>query len=1191
MASESMDVDMVNYDASEACFIAQGDAKHDFKSEYGKPDILRELVGQLTQPTSCGKNSISLSEDKIIKKFLLKDEPSINADNIKLMNVDIPAEIGSMSAYIGRLPTNISNLFAKSVTDKYSIFYVRRTGKRETDSADDDVEKAKNVYEQTSPNDGISFVQLALQNAGITDDVFIICDVVYSALRKDLTFAGRAKGWPTPAVEQSYKLSNEKQDFYWLQTPQTQYDPGPKSNPTTDRGYGWTQKASDNSHFRFAWQNVNPGKGGRRATVYETWPGLSQSEDNALPLDPTAPEYPDNMIYSNQRLVMSVNCPLDKMWNYADHTAVLLIHDPRTQKMTYADKALAEKSPKSFSKNAFLSFFNKWKDLANFMMKLARTGQANKTQKIEFTSKYHVLAKRIGDASQAHATLQKSIPYFTINPSDMPKSGKLTPNMKNVIEENSAVSNGNHMFASYDRIAIVQAIKFGSPIVYYDQPKGNALIFISNTLLTVCKKYEQFLNNDAIVRLEKMNIAEGQSVIYSPDGKGSEVRTFIGEMSEWANKMSKSDLITNVVQSGSRQLKDFVAAWWGIAPIITATGNLVNDMTAVIEPVGFDKDISESIQIMQENGIKSLPFDSCKNWTSTLGMVNTLHGEMRVIAEQLKEKGTECELDSKEKARLEKIAGAYATLFGAVDEYAHLVDKVAFKDIPSVINSYSSGIINPEQKANESVPTRQQLIRGALTPESIMLLLPKGIQTNITHLQPWEKRQLGTERARRARNNANLDDLQREFGEVFYIMRNKTYHIDTVLRPLWQTIRNSNYSNSFKNAFIMPILDFTGKLADVMEQNEGSKNAAAMANSANKAIQELFADTADLEEVDMAGGNNGNSMMSLYSLATMPLAGENLNAIAQRMTNELLDNPVITSNTAEAYNDFATILGSVLFSQCSNIEEQVSVNSSASSTDIRHYLIALQKFLLLTDPSNIQLPTDSESFKEDAMEIEAMLSAALSGSGEYIPQTDYLFNALKTQLDSYRGFNAQQIARYIESLETSLAIMNNTPLPIINNEEFMQEGGALRVPKTIPQIASTVRIPEKRVVVDLTESNNPFIWLKPVMVAPIEWGRVIQSCMGDDVNELSSAVSDFLEARIRQGDEPMTTMQLPTGATIQQRLLGRRGRAMGAFQRSSVARDTARAMQRGLVVSGGKGDNKTRRKQKPRRKMTRNTKK
>ena len=1198
MTSQPMETDTVDYNASDACLIAQADAKHDFKSEYGKPDVLRELVGQLTQTKLCSKDSLSIGEDKIIKTFLLKDEPSINADNIKLMNVELPVEEGTMSAYVGRVPPNFSNLFSKSVTDDYSIYYVRRSGKKESGGdGEEEVEKAKNVYEQTPPNDAVSFVQLALQNAGITDDVFIICDVVYSALRKDLTFAGRAKGFPSSALSSAYKLANEKQDFYWLQTPQTQYDPGPKSNPSTDRGYGWTQKASENSHFRFAWQNVNPGNGGRRATVYETWPGLSKSEDNALPLDTTSPEYPDNMIYSNQRLVMSINCPLDKMWNYADHKAVLLIHDPRTQRMTYADKALAEKSPKSFSASSFLSFFQKWKDLASFMMKLARTGEADKTQQVKFSSKYHVLAKRIGDASQAHATLQKSIPYLTLNPSVMPKSGKLTNDLKNTIESNLNISNGNHMFASYDRIAIVQALKFGSPIVYYDQPKGNALIFISNSLLTVCKKYEQFLNNDAIVRLEKMKVTDGQEIVTSPNGKGNEVKTFIGEMSEWANKIGKSELALNLQETGSQELKNFVSNWWGVAPIITATGNLVNDMTAVSEPVLFDRDIMDGLRTIQENGVNAPSFTSCKNWMSTLGMLTTLHGEMRNIAETLKEKGPDCNLDKSETARLEKVASAYTKVFGAIDEFAHLVDKVAFKDIPSIVTSYSASVINPRQSSGESTPSRQQLIRGELSSEQIAMLLPKGIQTNISHLEPWEKRQLGTERARRAKASANLDDLQKEFGEVFYIMRNKTYQIDTVLRPLWDTISNSNYSNAFKNAFIMPILQFSGKLARLMEENEGTRAAAAMAKSANEALEKLFANTVDVDEVDMAGGNVNNPMISLYSLATMPLSGENIQNVAQRLTNELVENRTTSANAAESYQDFATILGSVLYSQCSSIGEQISVKQGFQETDIRQYLIALQKFLLLNDLSKSTITL--ESFQEgelntEAMEIEASLMAAMSDDSQFVPQTDYLFNALKSQLDSYRGFNAEQIAKYIESLETSLAVMNGTPLPIINNEEFQisQQGGDVksRIAKTKPQDVSMVRIPEKRVIVNLTESNNPFVWLKPIMVAPIEWGRIIQSCMGDDVSEIESAVSAFLEARVRQNDEPMNRVRLPTGAKSKLQATGRRGRALGAFQKSMVARDTDLALRRGLPVSGG-SNKKTRKQQKPKKKMTRTNKK
>ena len=217
--------------------------------------------------------------------------------------------------------------------------------------------KSGKAPEQQIQGLGVSWVQRALQLAGITDDIFVICDVVYSALRRDLTFAGRALP-PAELVLPELRFPN--QNFYWLQTPQTQYDPGPKSNWGSDKGYGWKDP---NSHFFFAWQNVNPGKGGRRASVYYPWPGLGNVGPVAgLPpaahdLDSKSPEYPNNMLYTNQRLVLSINCPLDDAWNYKKHDAVLLIHDPITQKMTYANKALASKDSKVYSNLAFLSFF------------------------------------------------------------------------------------------------------------------------------------------------------------------------------------------------------------------------------------------------------------------------------------------------------------------------------------------------------------------------------------------------------------------------------------------------------------------------------------------------------------------------------------------------------------------------------------------------------------------------------------------------------------------------------------------------------------------------------------------------------------------------------------------------------------------------------------------------------------------
>ena len=98
-----------------------------------------------------------------------------------------------------------------------------------------------------------SYLQEALETMGVNDDVFCICDTEKGNVREDLAAA------------------EPRQTFYWMQTPQTLFDPASKIQWDTSlgapRATGFFEK---DSPVKYAWQTAT--RGIKQNMLYPAWP-------------------------------------------------------------------------------------------------------------------------------------------------------------------------------------------------------------------------------------------------------------------------------------------------------------------------------------------------------------------------------------------------------------------------------------------------------------------------------------------------------------------------------------------------------------------------------------------------------------------------------------------------------------------------------------------------------------------------------------------------------------------------------------------------------------------------------------------------------------------------------------------------------------------------------------------------------
>jgi len=490
------------------CLAAQTDASHDFKNEYPN---LSDLV-QKNLPGRCAADKNHKNEDQFVAKSLLASKDSKAADALKIT----PVGDDTSTRTADRINVDKETIFSEEIRNFYDIIAL-------------DVPQV----ELMQPT-GESAIQMTLQEKGIVEDVFIVCDVVNPGIKLDLS---KAKGG--------------NQTFWWVSNTQTGFDPALKLqyNATNHNNEPWFK-----GNFRFAWSAVSSGID--TGTLYPKWPEAADSvpsgRNNLTP---------NEMLTVNKDLFMITRADDAQKWNYKKHESYLVV-DNGNNKYVHIPASLASKNPGIMNNFSALSYKKEATEMIKALFgyvtsepirsRLPNLPALKALLVDNFTTEYHVLAKRCGDMPQALVCLRDKfqlqtllIPYRRgdlskdnvgapdLTSSSVLPSNKITNNDGDIFE-----SNGNHMFASFDRIAIAQSLNYRVPFVFYDQkahePASGAgqaglrgILFIEKSLVSKGAVLESIAKGgvDALDIAKKR--ADGSSFPPLIEGIGASITQFL----------------------------------------------------------------------------------------------------------------------------------------------------------------------------------------------------------------------------------------------------------------------------------------------------------------------------------------------------------------------------------------------------------------------------------------------------------------------------------------------------------------------------------------------------------------------------------------------------------------------------------------------------------------------------------------
>jgi hypothetical protein len=423
------------------CVQAQFDAKHDFKSM--NINKIKELVKKTT-PCTVDTNPIGNFETDFLRNIVLKT-PASDANSLQISknndvnrideffadNSDIQSEFIKKNYKVKTIYRPSFEKPCFGVTSEYGK--ALKTENPFANPPPQSIEGFKrDISRCRSPENNYgtfwekSHIQKALNELGLTEDVFIVCDVAYSNFRNDLMYADREK----------------KQTFYWLQTGQTLIDPAGKTTYSTPAGHNIFR--DPNIKLKFAFQPTESDM-----TEYPVWP------EGETQIDRSGTQASEQVMCNSKKTYLQVqSLTVSKDWN--KHEAILLVETfTGSDQWCILDSKTCEKSEKPFSR-----FKNIWTSIKKFFKKDA--------QQAELTQEYHLYGKRFGDGSQAAKTTQKSFPYYPVKEN----GGAGLLNM----------TNGNHMLASFDKICVGTGLGYLAPIVAYCQNNG-MILFVRNDII------------------------------------------------------------------------------------------------------------------------------------------------------------------------------------------------------------------------------------------------------------------------------------------------------------------------------------------------------------------------------------------------------------------------------------------------------------------------------------------------------------------------------------------------------------------------------------------------------------------------------------------------------------------------------------------------------------------------------------
>jgi hypothetical protein len=424
------------------CVQAQFDAKHDFKSM--NINKIKELVKKTT-PCTVDTNPIGNFETDFLRNIVLKT-PASDANSLQISKNNDVNRIDEFFA-------DNSDIQSEFIKKNYKVKTIYRPSFEkpcfDVTSEDGKALKTENPFADPPPVSIIGFerdisrcrspennygtfwakshIQKALNELGLTEDVFIVCDVAYSNFRNDLMYADRGK----------------KQTFYWLQTGQTLIDPAGKTTQSTPAG---RKIFSDSkSKLQFAFQPIESDM-----TEYPVWP------EGETQIARSGTQASEQVMCNSKKTYLQVQSPDNEFKKWNNHKAILLVETKNSSdQWCILDSKTCEKSEKTFS-----GLKNIWKSIKKFFKKDA--------QQAELTQEYHLYGKRFGDGSQAAKTTQKSFPYYPVKENG--DAGLLN------------MTNGNHMIASFDKICVGTGLGYLAPIVAYCQNNG-MILFVRNDII------------------------------------------------------------------------------------------------------------------------------------------------------------------------------------------------------------------------------------------------------------------------------------------------------------------------------------------------------------------------------------------------------------------------------------------------------------------------------------------------------------------------------------------------------------------------------------------------------------------------------------------------------------------------------------------------------------------------------------
>lgn len=912
------------FNLSTGCGGARSDANHDFKNTF-KGGTVQELVN-LSVPAGCPQYAPAAAlnvrnEDNFVKNVMLKEGAAVGRMKIPpdgnvagLQDEAVPGRKSLLETLLkspnqrsGAENELVGDYFNEDLLKFYDVCAYWHPRQRTAGEAaetsvgneEEDDSKLKDVYNDLpdAPQRRIagSKIQNALDYMGVVGDICIVCDVAYSGLRKDLTFVKRG--------------AEARQVFYWLQNTQTGFDPAGKTSWHTDKGYGFKDPES---RFLSAWTSTAAGV--RSSTLYPEWPAAADHVDR--------PDYasgvpPETMICSNKTMFMSTENSQgeDKWWDYKTHEARLLIRGAAGANTTYvyADKVLASKASKTFSKAALASYLASAKRFLKAFFGGTPYGEIS-----NFTNESQVLAKKCGDMPQALSCLTPGIPFCVLKDASKP------PSVDNV--DCNKQTPKAMAFASFDRIAVAAAVAFCAPIVIYDQRAGG-IMFVAKSLMSATARLmalegrmdavETFLQGDGEMHnvmtyvhawagdyLEKRLHLGNVCRMFGANGEGVVVKA--GGFGQWMSGKWKDG--GGDGQEKDETLRQFVAMLWSVLPILQQDNALKPQFEDVAVPWGGRL----SGKVLHELSAAIMSFGGDVERAQVDGAEGKV-AELKEILGAIQGRAAAGILltDPDFVALLKRLAG---TIFpdadavaggGDVPPWLATIRDATGKEVPqykdlaeAVTNGYGKIVSILENAASTArlVQTQcqdfNQLYGNIVLPitstpgltldpaggsgarfSALIATLPKAINQNIAKLVPNTKyADIKTMRARGPLDG--LDEMEQKYGAKFYKIRDTMFQIETLMRPLWEGLEALREPQP-KAIFKAGMFAFFGGIVDAQAPGQpktslagrikaaflgaGEPGLRVFAASGLEALEEMFKDPAPEEDeaagpVPMQGG-------------------------------------------------------------------------------------------------------------------------------------------------------------------------------------------------------------------------------------------------------------------------------------------------------------------------------------------------